>query len=58
VSWFKRREQTPYEVVLFRNRKHPILMRGDRRLAYFTGIEDAQEFCETTAVPFTDLKEW
>ena len=60
MSWFRRQvvDRSPYEVVMFRNRKHPILMRGDRRLAYFTSTEDAQEFCEVESVPYTDLREW
>lgn len=60
MSWFRRQsvERTPYEVVMFRNRKHPILMRGDRRLAYFNSTEDAQEFSDTEAIPYVDLREW
>ena len=58
MSWFKRREMSPFEIVQFRHRKHPILMAGDRRLAYFNSEANAREFAVATDIPYTDLKEW
>ena len=58
MSWFNRRHTTPFEVVQFRHRRHPMLMRGDRAIAYFNSSENAAEFAAETETPFTDLKEF